>query len=130
MDIFDSLGSKVNHLAYTSNLKDNPFNYTGGVQLVRQLDTAGRSITINADHSEYRNYPLQTTYSTLDDASGNFVSKTDNRLVQHRQLDIYAAKADYVQPANHKGSFEAGLKSSYVKADNDNTVYDQYGITG
>jgi outer membrane receptor protein involved in Fe transport len=127
MDILDSLGSKVNHLAYTSNLKDNPFNYTAGVQLVRQLDTAGRSITINADHSEYRNYPLQTTYSTLDDATGNFVSETDNRLVQHRQLDIYAAKADYVQPANHKGNFEAGLKSSYVKADHDNTVYDQYG---
>jgi len=127
MDILDSLGSKVNHLAYTSNLKDNPFNYTAGVQLVRQLDTAGRSITINADHSEYRNYPLQSTYSTLDDATGNFISETDNRLVQHRQLDIYAAKADYVQPANHRGNFEAGLKSSYVKADNDNTVYDQYG---
>jgi outer membrane receptor protein involved in Fe transport len=127
MDILDSLGSKVNHLAYTSNLKDNPFNYTAGIQLLRQLDTAGRSITINADHSEYRNYPLQTTYSTLDDASGNFVSETDNRLVQRRQLDIYAAKADYVQPANHRGNFEAGLKSSYVKADNDNTVYDLYG---
>jgi outer membrane receptor protein involved in Fe transport len=127
MNILDSLGSRVNHLAYTSNLKDNPFNYTAGAQLVRQLDTAGRSITINADHSEYRNYPLQSTYSTLDDATGNFISETDNRLVQHRQLDIYAAKADYVQPANHKGSFEAGLKSSYVKADNDNTVYDQYG---
>lgn len=127
MDILDSLASKVNHLAYTSNLKDNPFNYTAGVQLLRQLDTAGRSITINADHSEYRNYPLQTTYSTLDDASGNFVSETDNRLVQHRQLDIYAAKADYVQSANHRGNFEAGLKSSYVKADNDNTVYDLYG---
>ena len=129
MDILDSLGSKVNHLAYTSNLKDNPFNYTAGVQLVRQLDTAGRSITINADHSEYRNYPLQTTYSTLDDATGDFISETDNRLVQHRQLDIYAAKADYVQPANHKGNFEAGLKSSYVKAGNDNTVYDLYGGT-
>ncbi len=127
MDVLDSLRTKVNHIAYTSHLKDNPFNYTAGVQLVQQLDTAGRAVTFNADHSEYRNFPLQTTYNTLDDATGNFVSETDNLLVQHRQLDIYAAKADYVQPTNHKGSFEAGLKSSYVQAHNDNTVYDVYG---
>ena len=45
--------------------------------------------------------------------------------IQHRQLDIYAAKADYLQPLKNKGSFEAGLKSSYyVKADNNNIVYD------
>jgi outer membrane receptor protein involved in Fe transport len=124
MNLLDSLRTQVNHLAYTSILRDHPFNYTAGIQLMHQLDTAGRSITVNADHSEYRNYPLQTNYNTL---TGNTVSKTDNLLVQHRQLDIYAAKADYVQPLKNKGSFEAGIKSSYVKADNSNTVYD---ITG
>jgi outer membrane receptor protein involved in Fe transport len=129
MDVLDSLGSKVNHIAYTSHLQDKPSNYTVGIQLVQQLDTAGRAVTLNADHSDYRNFPLQTTYSTLDDATGNFISETDNRLVQRRQLNIYAAQADYVQPTNKRGSFEAGLKSSYVKANNDNTVYDLYAGT-
>ena len=127
MDLLDSLRNKVNHIAYSSVLHDNPFNYTAGIQLAHQLDTAGRSFTVNADHSEYRNFPLQTNYNTLNDATGNFVSQTDNLLVQHRQLDIYAAKADYVQPLKNKGNFEAGIKSSCVKANNNNTAYDLTG---
>jgi outer membrane receptor protein involved in Fe transport len=127
MDVLDSLRNKVNHIAYSSLRHDNPFNYTTGIQLAHQLDTAGRSITVNADHSEYRNFPLQYNYNTLNDAVGNFLTETDNLLVQHRQLDIYAAKIDYVQPLKNQGSFEAGIKSSHVKADNNNTVYDLSG---
>ncbi|MDP9078681.1 MAG: outer membrane beta-barrel protein [Bacteroidota bacterium] len=127
MDVLDSLRNKVNHIAYKSTLHDNPSNYTVGIQLAHLLDTAGGAITINADHSEYRNFPLQTNYNTLGDGTGNFVSETDNLLVQHRQLDIYAAKADYVQPLKNKGNFEAGIKASYVKANNNNTVYDLTG---
>ena len=127
MDVLDSLRNKVSHIAYSSRLHDDPFNYTVGIQLAHQLDTSGRSFTINADHSEYRNFPLQTNYNTLNDAAGNFLTETDNLLVQHRQLDIYAAKMDYVQPLKNKGSFEAGLKSSYINADNNNTVYDLTG---
>ncbi|MDP9046999.1 MAG: TonB-dependent receptor, partial [Bacteroidota bacterium] len=124
MDVLDSLRNKVNHIAYFSRLHDSPFNYTAGIQLAQALDTDGQTLTINADHSEYRNFPLQNNYNTLNDAAGNFISETDNLLVQHRQLDIYAAKADYVQPLKNKGSFETGIKSSYVKADNNNIVYD------
>jgi len=127
MDVLDSLRNKANRIAYSSRLHDNPFNYTAGIQLAHQLDTAGRSFTVSADHSEYRNFPLQTNYNTLDGATGNFVSETDNLLVQHRQLDIYAVKADYVLPLKNKGSFEVGIKSSYVKAINNNTVYDLPG---
>lgn len=126
MDLLDSLRNKINRIAYNSILHDDPSNYTAGIQLAHQLDTAGRTFTINADHAEYRNFPLQTNYSSLFDAN-SFNSETDNLLVQHRQLDIYAAKADYIQPLKNKGSFELGIKSSYVKAANNNTVYDLGG---
>jgi outer membrane receptor protein involved in Fe transport len=116
LDILDSLHNKIGHDDFSSQLKDNPFNYTAGLQLSRQLDTAGRSFTINADHSEYRNFPLQNNLNTTSE--GNAL------LVQHRQLDIYSAKADYVQPLN-KGKLEAGIKSSYVKVNNDNSYYNQ-----
>lgn len=127
MDVRDSTLNKTNHIGFTSWLKDNPFNYTAGIQLVHQLDTAGKSINIDADHSEYRNFPLQYNFNTLGDANNNFLSETDELLKQHRQLDIYGAKMDYTQPLKNKGSLDAGLKSSYVKADNDNTYYNQVG---
>lgn len=127
MDVRNSTRNKTNHIGFTSWLKDNPFNYTAGIQLVHQLDTAGKSINIDADHSEYRNFPLQYNFNTLGDANNNFLSETDELLKQHRQLNIYGAKMDYTQPLKNKGSLEAGLKSSYVKADNDNTYYNQLG---
>jgi Outer membrane protein beta-barrel family/Carboxypeptidase regulatory-like domain len=127
MDVLDSARSKVNHIGFISKLKDNPFNYTAGVQLVHQLDTMGRSFNIDADHSEYSNFPVQSNFSSLGDAQNNFISETDNLLLQHRQLDIYGVKADYVQPLKDNGIFEAGIKSSYVKANNDDTYYDVPG---
>jgi hypothetical protein len=127
MGVLDSTRNKVNHIYYKSKLHDDPFNYTAGMQLTHQLDTNGRSFTVNADHAEYRYFPLQNNYNTLNDATDNFLSETDNLLIQHRQLDIYAAKMDYVQPLKNKSLFEAGIKSSYVKADNNNIVYDLAG---
>ena len=125
MNILDSTRTKTGRIDFTSSLKDNPFNYTVGAQLTHRLDTAGRNFTIDADHSEYRNFPVQNNRSINGDVSNNFTGETDALLLQHRQLDIYAAKADYIQPLKNKGSFEAGIKSSYVKANNDNSYYDQ-----
>jgi hypothetical protein len=127
MDINDSTRIRINHIDFNSQLKDNPFNYTASVQLTHQLDTNGRMFTVGLDHSDYRNYPLQNNLSTLGNANNVFVSETDALLLQHRQLDIYAVKADYVRPLKTKGSLEVGIKSSYVKANNDNTYYNQSG---
>jgi len=125
MNILDSTRTKTSRVDFTSGLKDHPFNYTIGIQLMHKLDTLGRNITIDADHSEYRNFPVQNNRSITGDALNNFTGETDALLLQHRQLDIYAAKADYIQPLKNKGSFETGIKSSYVKANNDNSYYDQ-----
>jgi hypothetical protein len=35
------------------------------------------------------------------------------------RIDIYSFKADYSQPLKNNLTFEAGIKSSYVKTDND-----------
>lgn len=125
--MYDIASGVVRSVGITSLFKDNPFNYTTGIQLLPQLDTAGRSINIDADHSEYRNFPLQYNFNTLEDFNNNFLSETDVLLRQHRQLDIYGTKVDYTRPLKNKSSFEAGLKSSYVKVINDNIYYNQTG---
>jgi len=127
MDILDSAGNKINRLDFTSGLKDHPINYSASLQLTHQLDTAGKTFTIDLDHADYRNYPTQGNQSVLNDPHDNFISETDVLLVQRRKLDIYAAAASYTRPLNNKGSLEMGIKSSYVDAHNDNTYYDQAG---
>jgi hypothetical protein len=127
MDILDSIRTKTNHEGFTSTVKDKPFNYTTGIQLVHQLDTAGKELTIDADYSDYRNNASQYNLTNLYDAGGNFLNETNALLQQHRKLNIYAAKADYTQPLKNNGRLDAGWKSSYVKSDNDNIYYDQTG---
>ena len=73
MDLRDSLFNKTGHIDFLSTLHDHPINFTAGIQFARQLDTMGKSFTVNADHSEYRNFPLQTNYNTQDNAVGNFL---------------------------------------------------------
>ena len=127
MNILDSNRVKTNTENFKSDLHDSPINYTTGIQLVQQLDTLGRQFTVNFDYSNYRNMPIQNNFTTLNDAEGNFISETDALLLQQRHLDIYEANADYEQPLNKKGRLETGIKSSYVKAVNDNNYYDQVG---
>ena len=127
MDILDSTLTKTNHINFGSNLHVKPFNYTTGIQLSHQFDTSGNNISIGFDYSDYLTNPVQQNLSSLYDAHGNFISEADALLQQHRQLNIYAVTADYIKPLKNKGQFEAGIKSSYVKAINDNTYYNQVG---
>jgi hypothetical protein len=127
MDILDGNLSKTNYLNFGSTLKNKPFNYTTGMQLSHQLDTLGNTINIDLDYSDYESKPVQQNLSTLYDSNGSFISKTDALLWQQRQINIYAIKATYTKQLKNKGQFEAGLKSSYVKAINDNTFYTRSG---
>ncbi|PSL46516.1 outer membrane receptor protein involved in Fe transport [Chitinophaga niastensis] len=127
MDILDGSRKQINRALFTSNIKGPSSNYTIDMQLVHQIDTLGKELSIDMDYADYRNTPAQNNVNILHDAGGNFISESDALLQQHRQLNIYAAKADYVQPLKNEGRLEAGWKSSYVKAINDNTYYNQTG---
>ncbi|CAN5150961.1 outer membrane beta-barrel family protein [soil metagenome] len=127
MSLLNGVRVKTNDEAFTSSTNDHPFNYTAGMQLTQQLDTAGRELSIDADYSNYRNKPVQHNATILNDAAGNFIDESNVLLNQRRQLNIYAVKADYLQPLHNKGRLEAGWKSSYVRAVNDNSYFNQSG---
>jgi hypothetical protein len=127
MDIFNGNMVKTNHEDFVSPNTDHPYNYNTTLQLSHQLDTLGKAFIVDLDYADYHNQPTQTNHTTLFDADNNFISETDALLLQQRRLNIYAAKADYTEPLPHKGVLEAGIKSSYVKAVNDNTYYNQAG---
>ncbi|MBC7904965.1 MAG: TonB-dependent receptor [Gemmatimonadaceae bacterium] len=95
----------------------------------KQIDTKGREFTAEADYIGYDAVNNQFMENAYFDASANGIAKADTLTGRLPQvLNIYSARADYVHPLKKGFKLETGLKSSYVKTDND-AVYDsiQYG---
>lgn len=85
-------------------------NYTG------KLDTMGTELSIDADYSKYKGNDLDkrsvdTSYQNL---RGIYFVK-NNTL---SNVDLKTIKADYIHPFNKSTKMEAGIKSSFVKTDN------------
>ncbi|HEY4286540.1 MAG TPA: TonB-dependent receptor [Puia sp.] len=128
MDILDGSYKKISREDFGSTVKDKPFNYSATMQFLHQLDTAGKEFTVDLDYADYKNKPTQNNRIMLEDEQNNLVSVNRALLLQYRSLNIYAAKADYVRPLKNKVRIEAGIKTSYVKAVNDNNYYNQAGV--
>ena len=88
------------------------------------LDTTGRELTADLDYVTYDSKRDQLLVNSYFDALGAPTEKPDSldgSLPQN--IDIYSGRIDYVQPMKKGRKFEAGLKSSLVRTDN-NAVYD------
>lgn len=84
----------------------------------------GREWTVDADYVHYggnnSNY-LGTSYTNAENVTAR--PNQDVRNVMPSAINILAFKTDYVHPMKNGSKWEAGLKSSFVNADN-NTIYD------
>lgn len=100
----------------TASNKTN--NVTGNVNLKHQFDDKGKELTFDLDYVQYDrkggNY-MDTRYTVPDGST----ARPDEILRSNMpsEIKIGVAKLDYTQPLG-KGKLEAGLKSSYVAADN------------
>lgn len=124
---FDGSHNQTGGENFAAINRDKPFNYTTGVQLVHKLDTSGRQWSADADFSSYRYQPGQYNTTVNYDLSGNLLSQDNVFIDESRTLRIFGARADYVQPLPGNGKIETGLKSSYVKTNNNSTYYNQMG---
>jgi hypothetical protein len=127
MDFFDGNHNKTSHENFAALYSDRPFDYTTGIQLVHKIDTDGRQWSADADYSDYRYRPGQYNTTINDDHTGNFLNESNVFLDESRTLHIFGARVDYVQPLPGSGKIETGLKSSYVKTNNNSTYYNQVG---
>jgi hypothetical protein len=124
---FDGSHNQTGSENFAAINRDKPFNYTAGLQLVHKLDTSGRQWSAAADYSSYRYRPGQYNTTINYDPSGNLLSQDNVFIDELRTLHIFGARTDYVQPLPGNGKIEAGLKSSYVKTNNNSTYYNQLG---
>ncbi|HMF73597.1 MAG TPA: TonB-dependent receptor [Flavitalea sp.] len=88
------------------------------------LDKKGKEITSDIDFLKYSTDNDLFMVNSYTDAAGDPYSKADTLkgiLPQH--IDVYSVRVDYLHPLKKGARFEAGLKSSIVRTDN-NASYD------
>jgi outer membrane receptor protein involved in Fe transport len=99
-------------------------NLSGNLNFRQVLDTTGTELTADLDYITYDTENGQTLINSYFDASGNPTEKADTLIGALPQtINIYSGKADFTMPLKNGGRFEAGIKSSFVKTDN-NANYD------
>jgi iron complex outermembrane recepter protein len=109
--------------AYT--IQDNSWkNYSGNINFRQQLDTTGKELTADFDYVDYTIRNNQMMNNFYYKPNGETSRKGDTLYGYLPQdISIISGKADYLQPLRKGGRFEAGIKSSFVKTDN-NAIYD------
>lgn len=111
----------------TKNDQQNGWdNYGANLNLRHSFDSTGRELSVDADYAYYKNGSEQdmlTRYYNMDgtEVSPHFhlYGKLDG------YTDIRSFKADYVHPLKNGTRLEAGIKTSYVVADNNPVFYDR-----
>ncbi|RYY62005.1 MAG: TonB-dependent receptor [Chitinophagaceae bacterium] len=99
-------------------------NLTSNINFRRALKKPGQEITADLDYITYRSEMTQ-----FNDNQTHFPSGPSDifllRAVLPSDISIYSAKADYVHPLAREAKFEAGVKTSFVRTDN-NAPYESF----
>jgi iron complex outermembrane receptor protein len=116
----------------TNAMVDNQSDWKGlstNLNFRTILDKKGKEITSDIDILKYSTDNDLYMVNSYTDAVGNPYSKSDTLFgVLPQDIDVYSARVDYLHPLKKGARFEAGIKSSIVRTDN-NASYDsiQYG---
>lgn len=103
----------------TNRSRDRWNNYALNLNLRRTFAREGQSLNADLDYARYWNETAQLFHTYFYDNEG-ILSGTDYlRGDIGGFLGLYSARVDYSQPLGSLGSLDGGLKSSFVRADND-----------
>jgi hypothetical protein len=136
--------NKENSNSFTS--RDNNFDQSEDIRIIGRntekyqnvaynlnykgvLDTNGKELSVDLDYSAY-----QSNHDELRDNSYSATNmETRSRLFVKNyspsSIDVQSIKLDYTHPLNKTTKFEAGIKSSLVKTDNDLLLAELEGDT-
>jgi len=100
-------------------------NYGINLNLQHKFDDKGQVLKVNADQLNYHSTSSQVAPLDIYLPNGNLASDQQRLFTQPSDVHIYAAKADYTRPLPGKAQFDAGVKSSYVRNDNQTGWFNQ-----
>ncbi len=113
--------------AYTEN-NEKWKNFSSNVNYRTVLDSTGQELTADLDYIQYKSSNTQPLTSSYYDNRGNLTRPSDILMgTLPSNIKIYSGKMDYTLPLKKGAKFEAGIKSSYVKTDN-NAMYDSVKV--
>jgi len=126
---YDSLHNYVQYNVAQS-LNTTPETHVGfNGNITHKLDQKGSELSVDADYIFYHTPGTVYSNNYLYDANN---SPSDAPYLLNGLLpsliDIFSIKSDYKKVINNNITFEAGVKSSYVKTDN-NAIYTLYDNT-
>lgn len=125
-DVLDNQGQYFSNFTTKAKGHENFINYLANINLKHSFDSTGREISIDADYSRFKQDWASDFKSDYYDKFG--VPTQLPYLLSHDQdtkLQIRSVKADYVHPFNKSFTLEAGVKTSFVSANNKVLFYDK-----
>jgi hypothetical protein len=123
--IITQSGSDITNELYQKNGDSNLFHdATANIYFDQKIDTNGRELSGSLDYLTYNTNDLQTFNLNYIDDHGNTTAPSENqRSNSLSAINILVGQLDYAHPFGKKYKLETGLKSSYVKTDN-NLIFD------
>ncbi len=109
-----------------SSSKEKWSNIGGNFNLKHVFDTLGTELTSDLDYIHYSSDLNQLFNNYFYDQHGGKIYPDETlRGILPGTINIYSAKVDFTHPLKGNAKLEAGVKSSYVKTDND-AQYDNF----
>ncbi|TPD71902.1 TonB-dependent receptor [Flavobacterium microcysteis] len=124
-DVFDETNSQTSRFFTNNNSRNNLKNYSVNLNHKYAIDTLGTEWTTDFDYANYGNKTRQnfiTRYFDLNNVENQNPYLLNGNI--NGDLDIYSLKTDFVKTLKNDVKIETGLKTSYVKADNNLEFYD------
>ena len=123
-NIFEPRGTLTTQTKALSLQDESWKNISTNFNFRQVLDTTGRELTADLDYVKYDGNSDQSLSNYYFDALGEKQQKGDTLYGRLPQvIDIYSGRVDYIMPLKGGARFEAGVKTSIVKTDN-NAIYD------
>ena len=125
-DVLDGTDKKISAFTTTNDSHDRWNSYALNGNVKRTFGEKGRELSADLDYMRFWNTTNQTFTTNYFDLTGETYLPTYILFGDLRgNLQIRSLKADYVNPLKNNAKWEAGIKTSYVTADNDVAFYDK-----
>ncbi|WP_449437421.1 outer membrane beta-barrel family protein [Pedobacter steynii] len=110
---------KLDSVINSSHNVNNHFkNSTMNLNMLHQFDSTGTELSFDLDYAHYNSANNQLFGNKSYNASGEVLGTERIRGDLPRTIDIFSAKTDYSFSLKNNYKLNAGLKSSFIKTDN------------